>query len=80
MSAAQGSGDTCKIAITKSSTPIGTYTATGLNVSIVNVDQTETNPTDSASVNAGDSLQVWFDEASGTCSGFVGWTFVFTKN
>lgn len=39
-----------------------------------------TNSIDSASINASDSLLVKFDEVSGSCQGFVGWTFVFTKN
>lgn len=80
MSVAQNAGDACRITIMKSSTPIGVYVNTNLNATILNTAQTATNSTYSASVNAGDSLRVFFDEVNGTCTGFVGWTFVFTKN
>mgnify|MGYP001571626134 FL=1 len=80
MSVAQNAGDTCRVVIRKAPTPTGSYNHTNLNATILNTAQTATNSTYSASVNAGDSLQVFFDEVNGTCSGFVGWTFAFTKS
>jgi hypothetical protein len=78
MSAVQGAGDTCRFVIRKA---VGSCTAafadTTLLCSMVNAVQNCSDTSDTVSVSANDCLQVWFDEAAGTCSGFVSWSFEY---
>lgn len=74
MSAAQASGDTCDIYI-RSGTCNSTLVNTAVTCSILNVDQDCSDTVNTATVTAGQCIQIFFDEVLGTCAGNLIWSF-----
>ena len=78
LSAAQAAGDNCDTYVRKATGGCtGTFNNTALVCSIDDVAQTCTDSTHSVSVAAGDCIQIFYEEAAGSCAGNVSWSFEY---
>ena len=76
LSVAQNAGDTCTFYLRKASGGCtGTFNNTALTCSVVDTAQACSDTTHSVSIAAGDCLQIYYDEAGGSCSALVSWSF-----
>lgn len=73
------SGSTCIFTVRKSTNCQAAYADTTLTCTVASGGRVCNNTTASASVVAGECLQILFDEST-VCSGFINWGFEFTNN
>jgi len=74
-SVAQNAGDTCAVTLRTSTTPADTPSSTSVTCSIVDTAQNCSDTSNTASVTAGNGVEVFLDEQAGSCNASVIWVF-----